>query len=235
MFGEILLKQMQDDEPVQYWIERDDNLLEIRDASLYFNPPQNWPKEELTLLNRLKSPALDIGCGAGRHSLFAEEKGIDVMALDISPGAIKVCNELGISRTIVGSIYEIEKLHKKYKSFILFGANIGLGASIEGTITMLNSLEKISEPEAIIIGDYFEPLPTSQHYHLSYHQKNRDNGKSIGELKFRIRYQNKVSDWVKFFAPTRSEFELIISKTNWELIEDYGTGRQHYVYLKLKI
>ena len=237
VFGKVLLKQMEEGKSVQYWIERDDNLLEIRDASVYFNRPELWPKEELSLLKQLKSPALDIGCGAGRHSLFAEELGIDVTSLDISPGAIKVCNELGLSKTIVGSVSELENLEKleiKYKSFILFGANLGLGGNIEGTIKMLNSLEKISQPNAVIIGNYFEPLPTTEQYHLSYHQKNRDIGKSIGEMKFRIRYENKVSGWIDFYAPTTAEFNDILSKTNWSLKQDLSDGRHHHVMLILK-
>jgi SAM-dependent methyltransferase len=178
---------------------------------------------------------MDIGCGAGRHSLFAEELRVDVTSLDISPGAIKVCRELGLTKAIVGSVSELENLEDletTYKSFILFGANLGLGGSIKGTIKMLNSLEKISQPNAIIIGNYFEPLPTTEQFHLSYHQKNRDKGKSIGEMKFRIRYQNQVSDWVEFYAPTATEFNEILSETNWLLKQDLNVGRQHFVLLE---
>lgn len=96
---------------------------------------------------------------------------LDVTSLDISPGAIKACYKLGLSKTIVGSVSDLNKLEYKYKSFILFGANLGLGGNINGTINMLNSLERISQPNAIIIGSYFEPLPTTKQFHLTYHQK----------------------------------------------------------------
>jgi 2-polyprenyl-3-methyl-5-hydroxy-6-metoxy-1,4-benzoquinol methylase len=33
----------------------------------------------------VKGRVLDVGCGAGRHSLYLQEKGFDVLGTDISP------------------------------------------------------------------------------------------------------------------------------------------------------
>jgi 2-polyprenyl-3-methyl-5-hydroxy-6-metoxy-1,4-benzoquinol methylase len=39
----------------------------------------------------VKGRVLDVGCGEGRHSLYLQEKWFDVLGIDISPLAIKVC------------------------------------------------------------------------------------------------------------------------------------------------
>ena len=241
IFGEVLLDQLEVMEktgsgrPVHYFIERDDNLLEVRDASMYFDPPEMWPEEEISLLDKLEPPFLDIGCGAGRHSLYLMDKAIDVKSLDISPGAIEVCRRRGLPNTVVGSITQLGKMGERFKSFILFGANLGLGGTIKGTIEMLLTLSKISLPEAQIVGNYVEPTPTTDPVHKSYHQKNRERGKPIGEMRFRIRYKNQISDWIDFIALQASEFENIVSQTPWEIREELINGRQRYVRLGLEI
>ena len=39
----------------------------------------------------VKTSVLDIGCGAGRHSLYLQEKSFDVLGIDSSPLTAKVC------------------------------------------------------------------------------------------------------------------------------------------------
>ncbi|MHA2277330.1 MAG: class I SAM-dependent methyltransferase, partial [Candidatus Kariarchaeaceae archaeon] len=98
-FGEIFLDHHRNNQPVHYSIEREDGYINAMDSSLYFNDSTKWHKDDLELLKFVKEPILDIGCGAGRHSLYLQEKGFDVMALDNSPKAIKVCQERGIKKT----------------------------------------------------------------------------------------------------------------------------------------
>ena len=61
---------------------------------LYNN--RNFEEAELfisNLLNYLKVPAgskiLDLGCGKGRHSIFLNGKGLDVLGVDLSPNSIE--------------------------------------------------------------------------------------------------------------------------------------------------
>ena len=39
---------------------------------------------------KVPKQVLDVGCGAGRHSLAAQDLGLTVVAIDISPGAVEV-------------------------------------------------------------------------------------------------------------------------------------------------
>ncbi len=41
---------------------------------------------------------LDVGCGAGRHSLYLQKKGFDVLGIDVSPLAVKVCRLKGVKK-----------------------------------------------------------------------------------------------------------------------------------------
>jgi 2-polyprenyl-3-methyl-5-hydroxy-6-metoxy-1,4-benzoquinol methylase len=55
----------------------------------------------------VKGRVLDIGCGAGRHSLYLQNQGFQVLGIDNSPLAVKVAKLRGLKRVKVMSIEDI--------------------------------------------------------------------------------------------------------------------------------
>ena len=88
-YGKQLLAQYNHQTPLAEIIERDDNYIDTgSDAGLYFTEYDEWSPLERRAIEFAKGRILDIGCGAGRHALYLQEKGFDVTAIDNSPGAI---------------------------------------------------------------------------------------------------------------------------------------------------
>ena len=53
---------------------------------------------------------LDVGCGAGSHSLYLQnEKNLEVFAIDISENAIKTCQLRGLKNAFVKNILDLER------------------------------------------------------------------------------------------------------------------------------
>jgi predicted TPR repeat methyltransferase len=68
------------------------------------------PKLEQKALQLAKGKVLDVGCGSGLHSLYLQNQGLKVKAIDISKGAIEVCKQRGIINTeLVSVLNESEK------------------------------------------------------------------------------------------------------------------------------
>ena len=103
-FGEILLGCQQDGGAygvAHELIERSDGFLAAEDAARYFSTDLD-SAFELT-----QGRVLDIGAGAGRASVALQDRGQDVVALDISPGATAVCRDRGVPTTFTGSVFEL--------------------------------------------------------------------------------------------------------------------------------
>tara|TARA_Y100000815_G_C13324306_1_gene493559 strand:+ start:1083 stop:1796 length:714 start_codon:yes stop_codon:yes gene_type:complete len=63
-----------------------------------FRSYAEMPKLEQKALQLAKGKILDVGCGAGSHSLWLQDKGFNIKAIDSSKGAIEVCTKRGVSK-----------------------------------------------------------------------------------------------------------------------------------------
>jgi cyclopropane fatty-acyl-phospholipid synthase-like methyltransferase len=75
---------------------------------------------------------LDVGCGAGSHSLYLQnERNLEVCSIDISPNAIEACNQR-LKNTHVQNILEMDSDNPENKfDTILLLMN---GTGIFGTL-----------------------------------------------------------------------------------------------------
>ncbi len=71
-----------------------------------FRSFKDMPKLEQKALKLTKGKVLDVGCGAGSHSLYLQEKGFKVKAIDISKGAIEVTKQRGVLQAEVKHILD---------------------------------------------------------------------------------------------------------------------------------
>ena len=74
---------------------------------------------------------LDVGCGAGRYSLYLQKKGFDVLGIDVSPLAVKVCRLKGVKKTQVMSIEALNFKPRSFDSVLMMGNNFSLFGSFK--------------------------------------------------------------------------------------------------------
>ena len=99
-------------------VERDDGFIDISgEPAVYFAEYKDWSENDKKSIKLVKGRVLDIGCGAGRISLYLQKKDYDVTGIDNSPYAIKTCKKRGLQKARVMSIDEVNKF--KPNSFVL--------------------------------------------------------------------------------------------------------------------
>lgn len=127
-YGQQLLAQLNGGELTAELIERDDEFIHTgAEAGLYFSGYEDWPPIEQQAIAGAKGKVLDIGCGAGWHSLYLQEKGLDVTAIDNSPGAVEVCRMRGVRDAIVCPIGDIGRFEPgSFDTILMLGNNVGL-------------------------------------------------------------------------------------------------------------
>lgn len=71
-----------------------------------FRAYSEMPKLEQRALKLVKGSILDVGAGAGSHSLYLQKKGFSVKAIDSSKGAIEVCKLRGVQQAELRPLLE---------------------------------------------------------------------------------------------------------------------------------
>lgn len=202
-------------------VERDDNFVDFgSNPGSYFSEYQEWSGSEQTMIDKAFGQILDIGCGAGRHSLYLQGKGFDVTGIDNSPGAIQVCRSRGLKIPLVRSIEEIDKFETdSFETILMLGNNFGLFGSEENAKRTLEKMHRITRSNAKIIVKTINPYLTDDEAHLRYQERNKKLGRMIGQIRLRVRYGIFVGEWFDYLFVSPEEMEMIAKDTGWRIKE----------------
>ena len=231
LFGLIFKHQLESKEPIYHSLERNDGYIECGNTQRYFAPPKDWLPNERTLLEHAESPVLDVGCGAGRHALFLQEQGMEVVGLDNSEGAVNVCKKRGLKEVVLGSACNLPSFTKPFNTFLLLFNNFGICGEPSETIKMLQSLYRLGTPNAKILLSYADVSQTKNPFHLSYHKRNLAAGRLKGQITIRLRFQGYIGSWFDIWLPTNQQFRDVVQQAGWKIVKDLDTEGFHHVML----
>lgn len=215
-------------EEAELYIERDDGQKDKESIHRYFSGYEDWPEYEKKALEHAEGRILDLGCGPGRHALWLQEKGFEIVAVDISPLALEVAQRRGVSDCRMYDANDLDFPESSFDTILLLGTNLGIAGDIPSTRKMLQTLHRITTPRGVIIGTSFDPLNTSNPIHLAYHEKNRKRGRPPGLVRLRTCYKDECDDWFEFLFLSLDELSEVIAPTGWKIEKVYPSGKSHY-------
>jgi SAM-dependent methyltransferase len=215
-------------------IERDDGCLLINTMSRYLDPPEVWSALGRQAVAQARGRVLDIGCGAGRHALFLQERGLDVVGLDVSSGALEVARRRGVRTTFLGTVEEHVRFLPTYDTFLLLGGNLCLLGSANAAPVLLRHLYQMASPEAVIIGQTIDPTRLQGPLTTAYYQRNKDRGRLPGQMRYRLRYRNLATPWFEYLYCSPGELEQLLHNTGWCLHSIDQDGQAFYTAILKK-
>lgn len=155
-----------------------------------FRSFRDMPPLERLALQLCRGKVLDVGCGAGSHSLYLQKQGLEVTALDSSPGAVATCIKRGIK-----DVVQLEVLNYRGTNFdtiLLLMNGIGLAGRLSRLPSFLGQLKKMLGTNGQILLDssdirYMYQDDESSLFHLP------EEGPYYGEGEFTMEYKGKKS------------------------------------------
>lgn len=158
-----------------------------------FRAYSEMPKLEQKALQLTKGTVLDVGCGAGNHSLWLQNKGFSVKAIDSSKGAIEVCKKRGVK------VAEFKPLLEEVLTFdtiLLLMNGTGIFQEIIQVSKYLKHLKSLLNPHGQILIDSSD---------ISYMYEDEDGGTWIdinsgylGELDYFLSYKGEKETAMKW-------------------------------------
>jgi SAM-dependent methyltransferase len=176
-----------------------------------------WVAAEREAFEFVRGRVLDIGAGAGRHSLEAQSRGLETVAIDISPGAVEVCKRRGVNDVRLLPLEEIDERLGVFDTALLMCGNLGLAGSAEETVALLRRLHGVTSPDGRIVFDTVDPYVGNDDADLAYLERNGDRGRMPGEVTIRITYGKLATPWFELLCLSVAELEGLVAGTGWRL------------------
>ncbi len=94
---------------------------------------------------------LDVGAGAGCHSLVLQSRGLDVDAIDISPGCVEVMRRRGVEKSYHRNILDLRK--SRYDTVLMLMNGIGICGSLDGLNLFIQHMDTLLAPNGQLLAD----------------------------------------------------------------------------------
>ena len=165
-----------------------------------FRDYKTMPEIERKALDMAKGKILDVGAGAGCHSLVLQERGMDVTAIDISPLSVETMKERGVKKVLEQDFFTLEG---QYDTILMLMNGIGIVGTLERLPEFFKQLDKILAPGGQVLCDssdisyVFEDeegmidIPNEMNYY--------------GEHSFQMQYKDTIGEpfnWLYIDADT---------------------------------
>lgn len=234
VFGQMLWAFYQGREVFEVF-ERDDGYIFVDLLKTYFSGYNDWTLHQKRAMEFVKGRVLDVGCGAGRHSLYLQKKGFDVLGIDASPLVVKICRLRGVKKAKVMSIEEISFKPNSFNTVLMMGNNFSLFGGFKKTRILLNRFHKMTTENALIIAETANPYKTDNPAYLKYYKFNKGKGRMSGQIRCRIRFENYVSKWFDWLMVSKREMEEILDGTEWKVKEFIDSKDSQYIAIIEKV
>ena len=188
--------------------------------SYLFRGFKDMPKLEQKALKLAKGTILDVGCGAGSHSLYLKEKGFQVKAIDISKGAVEVAKQRGVLNAEVKNILDEMEI---FDTILLLMNGTGIFQELAQVSKYLKHLKSLLKPNGQILIDSSD---------IQYMYEDEDGGvwmdmnaSYYGELDYFLSYKGEKEDPMKWlyldFNTLKTACETVNLKCELVLEGDY--------------
>lgn len=197
LFGQAILDYQTNNSPEDLITETTISEEDEMSVAYLFRSYEEMPLMEQKALELARGKVLDVGCGAGSHSLYLQNKrNLQVTSIDISTNAIKACTLRGLKNAKVQDVMTLAD--EKYDTILLLMNGAGMCGKLKNIPNFLLKLKSLLSPGGQILLDSSDIIymfdddedggkwiPSANHYY--------------GEIVFNISYKGekeKPFDWM---------------------------------------
>jgi SAM-dependent methyltransferase len=191
LFGKAILDFQTNNSPEDLITETSISEADEMSIDYLFRNYDEMPNLEKKALQLARGRVLDVGCGAGSHSLCLQnDRNLDITSIDISANAIKACTLRGLKKAKVQDIMSFE--NETFDTILLLMNGTGIFGTLKETPNFLQKLKSLLNPKGQILIDSSDII--------YMFDDDEDGGKWIpgdgyyGELTFTVSYKNETED-----------------------------------------
>jgi 2-polyprenyl-3-methyl-5-hydroxy-6-metoxy-1,4-benzoquinol methylase len=231
LHGQAMLDHLNGDKDAYGILRRDDSVAYPPIYARQFFYPEGLPELDRIAVERCAGRVLDIGAGAGSHSLAIQDRGLDVTSVDISVKAVEVMRRRGCKNAKIGDIFES---YSEPFDTILVILNIGIVQNLDGLSRFLNHLNTIMTDGGQLITDSIDPRNSEDESYRKYTQNKIAKGCYMGERTLRFEYKEQASDLFEWMHIDPVTLEQYVGAAGYSMKHLGNDGKRYLVSITKK-
>ncbi len=226
-YGKALADYYRGDTAAVVTARREDGYVSEVSLEPFFTESVDLPEIESIALAHCQGHVLDVGAGAGRHSLALQARGFDVCAIDVIPQAVEIMQARGVQDARLADVHEFEG--GPFDTLLMLMNGMGMVESLAGLDKYLATVKRLLKPDGQLLVDSLDVRRTDNPQHLAYHDWLRANGRYYGEMRMQFVYQEQVGamfGWLHIDPETLTAHARIY---NWQCVVLHEEANGHYL------
>jgi SAM-dependent methyltransferase len=214
LHGQAMLDYLDGDQDAKCILRCDDGIAYPPIYAKQFFYPDGLPEIDSIAIQHCSGRVLDLGAGAGSHSLAIQNRGLDVTSVDISCKAVQVMMQREVKNARVGDIFDT---YLEPFDTVLVILNIGIVQKLHGLDRFLRHLDILLADGGQLITDSFDPRNPADEVYRKYQQDKIAKGCYFGERTLRLEYKDQISDWFEWMHIDPDTLGEHAVKTGWNM------------------
>ncbi|MBP1988036.1 class I SAM-dependent methyltransferase [Halolamina salifodinae] len=195
-------------------IDRDGTETREHDIGGYYfgdHRPESWFEP------RVDGPLLDMGAGAGRDTLYFQER-VDTVAIDPSEHLIETMRERGVEDARVGDMFALREQfgRDRFGAALSVGSQLQLAASDHALQQFLADLAYVTTPDATAMLDGYDP---DRAVEAGVFAVRDDPTPGLAHRVYHSEYEGEVSRTLQFRLFSVDRLREAAVGTPWDVVD----------------
>ncbi len=193
-------------------------------VSLFFRTLDMFPLER-TAVELCRGRVLDIGAGAGCHSLALQARGLPVVAIDFLPECVEVMRARGVLAAQQADIHTFEA--EPFDTLLSMMNGLALVRDLAGLQPFLHNLRRLLKPDGQFLADSVDIRRTGRAQSAAIVQTRERTGRYFGESDLQMEYKGRRGTPFSQLYVDAETLTEHARQAGWtcEVVEQEATGR----------
>jgi SAM-dependent methyltransferase len=186
-------------------------------AKVFFRTPEEFSALDHAALDLCRGRVLDVGAGAGCHSLALQARGLRVTALDVAPEAVDVMRRRGVLDARCGDVFSFAG--ERFDTLLILMNGIGLVGTLARLDGFLREVHGLLSDGGQILLDSFDPgAPDSGR-----------GSRYVGEMRFQLEYRGMRGAYYDFLFLDLETLRRHARGAGWTCESIWQEDEGHYL------
>jgi SAM-dependent methyltransferase len=186
-------------------------------AKVFFRTPEEFSALDHAALDLCRGRILDVGAGAGCHSLALQARGLRVTALDVAPEAVDVMRRRGVLDARCGDVFSFAG--ERFDTLLILMNGIGLVGTLARLDGFLLEVHRLLSDDGQILLDSFDPgAPDSGR-----------GSRYVGEMRFQLEYRGMRGAYYDFLFLDLETLRRHARGAGWTCESIWQEDEGHYL------